>query len=126
MPGPSAGHLLGVGSPGGSTKQAGLTPALEVFCMCLLACPPVLGTGVGIFSPVPTGIHLSSLLHSGPCLALASTPSPGALQFGLTLLGSICPGCKVVIKEDLEEIWKENEGGFMILGEEFCCWLGAV
>ena len=51
---------------------------------------------------------------------------PGPLRFGLTLLGSIRPGCKVVIKEALKEIWKENEGGFMMLGREFCCWLGAV
>ena len=48
------------------------------------------------------------------------------MRFGLTLLGSICPGCKVVIKEALKEIWKENEGGFTMLGGEFCCWLGAV
>lgn len=35
-------------------------------------------------------------------------------------------GCKVVIKEALKEIWKENEGRFMILGGEFRCWLGAA
>jgi hypothetical protein len=32
----------------------------------------------------------------------------------------------VVIKGALKEIWKENEGGFMMSGGEFCCWLGAV
>lgn len=52
----------------------------------------------------PTGLH----------------PSPRTPLFGLTLCGSICLGCEVVIKEVLKEIWKENEGGFMMWGGEFC------
>lgn len=82
------------------------------------------GHGPGHLQLYSPGESIS--LPSGPCLSLVSTPSPGALQFGLILLRSICPGCKVVIKEALKEIWKENEGGFMMLGGEFCCWLGAV
>lgn len=100
---------------GGSTKQAVRASALEASSLYSPSLSSSPGHKYGPLRPC-----LPSLPFSLTLPPTRLHPSPRTLHFGLTLCGSICLGCKVAIKEVLKEIWKENEGGFMMLGGEFC------